>query len=108
MFQELIRKSGEHFQNLWWRGAEKETNCPQSTSNDAKNCEVEEDSQNSSKKQWCELNEVVDSDFLISPGDIYPCKVYIHPVAHVGSGDPVRVLRLYTTITLDEVCSIYC
>ena len=43
-----------------------------STNNDAKNCEVEEDSQNSSKKQWCELSEVVDSDFLISPGDIYP------------------------------------
>ena len=33
---------------------------------------------------------------------------FIRPVAHVGSGDPVRVLRLYTTITLDEVCSIYC
>ena len=47
-------------------------NCPQSTNNDVKNCEVEEDSQNSSKKQWCELSEVVDSDFLISPGDIYP------------------------------------
>ena len=24
------------------------------------------------KEQWCELSEVVDSDFLISPGDIYP------------------------------------
>ena len=72
MFQELTRKLGEHFQNSWWRGAEKETNCPQSTNNDTKNCEVEEDSQNSSKKQWCELSEVVDSDFLISPGDIYP------------------------------------
>ena len=34
--------------------------------------------------------------------------VFIRPVACVGSGDPVRVLRLYTTITLDEVCSIYC
>ena len=33
---------------------------------------------------------------------------FIHPVARVGSGDPVRVLRLYTMITLDEVCSIYC
>ena len=72
MFQELTRESGEHFQNSRWRGAEKETNCPQSTNNDAKNYEVEEDSQNSSKKQWCELIEVVDSDFLISPGDIYP------------------------------------
>ena len=47
-------------------------NGPQSTNKDAKNCEVEEDSQNSSKKQWCELSEVVDLDFLISPGDIYP------------------------------------
>ena len=33
---------------------------------------------------------------------------FIRPVARVGSGDPARVLRLYTTITLDEVCSIYC
>ena len=33
---------------------------------------------------------------------------FIRPVAHVGSGDPVRVLRLYTTNTLDEACSIYC
>ena len=33
---------------------------------------------------------------------------FIRPVARVGSVDPVRVLRLYTTITLDEVCSIYC
>ena len=38
----------------------------------------------------------------------YCCKVFIRLVACVGSGDPVRVLRLYTTITLDEVCSIYC
>ena len=36
------------------------------------------------------------------------CTCFIRPVARVGSGDPVRVLRLYTTITLDEVCSIYC
>ena len=39
---------------------------------------------------------------------LYECKCFIRPVARVGSGDPVRVLRLYTTITLDEVCSIYC
>ena len=24
------------------------------------------------RKQWCELSEVVDLNFLISPGDIYP------------------------------------
>ena len=71
-FQELKRESVEHFQNSRWQGAAKETNGPQSTNYDAKNCEVEEDSQNSSKEQWYELSEVVDSDFLISPGDIYP------------------------------------
>ena len=71
MFQESTRESREHSQNSRWQGTAKETNGPQSTNYDAKNCEVE-DSQNSSKEQWCELNEVVESDFLISPGDIYP------------------------------------
>ena len=33
--------------------------------------EFEEHSQDSLKQEWCELNEVVESDFLISPGDIY-------------------------------------
>ena len=23
-------------------------------------------------QQWCELSEVIESDFLISPGDVYP------------------------------------
>ena len=71
-FQESTRESGEHFQNSRWQGAAKETNGPQSTNYDAKNCEVEEHSQDSLKQEWCELNEVVESDFLISPGDIYP------------------------------------
>ena len=71
-FQESTRESGEHFQNSRWQGAGKETNCPQSTNNDAKKCEFEEHSQDSSKQQWCELSEVVESDFLISPGDVYP------------------------------------
>ena len=71
-FQESTRESGEHFQNSRWRGAAKEMNGPQGINYDTKNCEVEENSQNSSKEQWCELSEVVDSDFLISPGDIYP------------------------------------
>ena len=35
-------------------------------------CEFEEHSQDSSKQKWCELSEVVESDFLISPGDVYP------------------------------------
>ena len=45
---------------------------PQGTNYDDNNCEIEEHFQDSSKQQWCELSEVVDSDFLISPGDIYP------------------------------------
>ena len=71
-FQESTRESGEHLQNLRWQGAAKGTNGPQSTNYDAKNCEVEEHWQDSLKQEWCELNEVVESDFLILPGDIYP------------------------------------
>ena len=47
-------------------------NCPQNMKDDVKKCEFAEHSQDSLKQQWCELSEVVDSDFLISPGDIYP------------------------------------
>ena len=72
MFQESTCESGEHFQNSQWQSAERGMSCPQSTNDGVKKCEFEEDSQNSSKEQWCELSEVVDSDFLISPGDIYP------------------------------------
>ena len=49
-FQELTRKSGVHFQNSRWRGAAKGNELVNyNTNNDAKNCEVEEDSQNSSE-----------------------------------------------------------
>ena len=72
MFQQSTRKSGEHSQNSRWQSAERKMNCPQSTNDGVKKCEFEEYSQNSSKEQWCELREVVDLDFLISPGDIYP------------------------------------
>ena len=71
-FQESSHESREHFQNSQGEGATKKTNGPQSTNYDPKNCEVEEHSQDSLKQEWCELNEVVESDFLISPGDIYP------------------------------------
>ena len=71
-FQESTRESREHFQNWRWQGAAEGTNGRHSTNYDPKNCEVEEHSQDSLKQEWCELNEVVESDFLISPGDIYP------------------------------------
>ena len=70
--QESTRESGEHSQNSRWQSAGKGMNCPQNMKDDVKKCEFEEHSQDSSKQQWCELSEVVDSDFLISPGDIYP------------------------------------
>ena len=47
-------------------------------------------------------------------GDLKPWDISVKlqglsvPVACVGFGDPVRVLRLYTMNTLDEVWSIYC
>ena len=71
-FQESTCESGEHFQNSRWQSAEKEKNCQQSTNNDVKKCEFEEHSQDSSTQQWCELSDVIESDFLISPGDVYP------------------------------------
>ena len=70
--QETTRESGEHSQNSRWQSAGKGMHCPQNMKDDVKKCEFEEHSQHLSKQQWCELSEVVDSDFLISPGDIYP------------------------------------
>ena len=71
-FQEVTCESGERSQNSWWQTAARRTNCPQSTNDGVKKCEFEELSQNSPNQQWCELSEVVESDFLISPGDVYP------------------------------------
>ena len=71
-FQESTHESGEHSQNSRWQSAKRGTNCPQSTNDCVKKCKFEEHSQNSSNQQWCELSEVVELDFLISPGDVYP------------------------------------
>ena len=71
-FQESTHKSGEHSQKSRWQSAERGTNCAQSTNDCVKKCEFEEHSQNLSNQQWCELSEVVESDFLIYPGDVYP------------------------------------
>ena len=34
--------------------------------------ELIESSRKSLDQQWCDISEVIESDFLISPGDIYP------------------------------------
>ena len=70
-FQESTRKLREHSQNSRWQGSAEENSGQLSTNYDAKMWEVEEHSQDSLKQEWCELNEVVESDSLISPGDIY-------------------------------------
>ena len=72
MSQEPTCESREHSQNSWWQSAGKGMICPQNMKDDVKKCEFAEHSQDLSKQQWYELSEVVDLDFLISPGDIYP------------------------------------
>ena len=71
-FQESKRESGEHSQNSWWQSAEMVTDCPQNVNDSVRKCELGEDSQNLLNQQWCELSEVIESDFLISPEDVYP------------------------------------
>ena len=71
-FQESKRESGEHFQNSWWQSAGMGTDLPQNANDSFRKRKFGEDSQNSLNQQWCELSEVIESDFLISPGDVYP------------------------------------
>ena len=40
--------------------------------NSAERSKPVEDSWESMSQQWCDISEVIESDFLISPGDIYP------------------------------------
>ena len=44
----------------------------QNANDSYRKCEFGDNSQNSLNQQWCELSEVMESDFLISPGDVYP------------------------------------
>ena len=71
-FQESKCESGEHSQNLRWQSTEMRTDHLQNANDSCSKCEFGEDSQNSLNQQWCELSEVIESDFLISPGDVYP------------------------------------
>ena len=71
-FQESKCESGEHSQNSRWQSIEMGTDRPQNVNDSFRKCEFEENSQNSLNQQWCELGEVIESDFLISPGDVYP------------------------------------
>ena len=91
--QETDSKNCKHSQNSQIQGRtlklpktlreSLQTSPPESVNNDphplqyakecsAEKCEPVEHSQNSRDQQWCDISEVIDSDFLISPGDIYP------------------------------------
>ena len=72
MFQESKCESGEYFQNSRWQSTEIGTDRPQNANDSLRKREFGENSKNSSSQQWCELSEVIESDFLISPGDVYP------------------------------------
>ena len=72
MFQESKRKSREHSQNSRWQSTEMGTDHPQNANDSCRKYKFGENSQNSLNQQWCELSEVIESDFLISPGDVYP------------------------------------
>ena len=71
-FQESKHESEEHFQNSRWPSAKMGTEPPENTNDFSRKCKFGEDSQNSWNQQLCELSEVIESDFLISPGDVYP------------------------------------
>ena len=71
-FQESKHKSEELSQNSQWQSTERGTDHPQNANDSCRKCECGENSQNSLKQEWCELSEVIESDFLISPGDVYP------------------------------------
>ena len=70
-FQESKRKSGEHSQNSRWQSTKMGTDLPQNANDSFRKHKFGEYSQNSLNQQWCELSEVIESDFLISPGDVY-------------------------------------
>ena len=71
-FQESKCESGEHSQNSRWPSTEMGTDLLQNTKESFKKREFGEYSQNSLNQQWCEFSEVIESDFLISIGDVYP------------------------------------
>ena len=72
-FQESTHEFGKDSQNSWSQNSVIETDISQCVSDcSLEKCESGEHSQKSLDQQWCELSEVIESDFLISPGDIYP------------------------------------
>ena len=73
MLQESTRESSEHSQDSLSKGTTEKMNVlPHTGKSPAGSNESVDSSQNPPKEQWCDICEVVESDFLISPFDIYP------------------------------------
>ena len=73
MLQESTCEASEHLQDSLSKSiTEKMKVLPHTGNRSARNSESVDSSQSSQKEQWCDISEVVESDFLISPGDIYP------------------------------------
>ena len=69
-------KHSEHLTdltNLLPEGVAMEVKCLQQQGDSfMQNCEWVEHSQDLGDQQWCDINEVIECDFLISSGDTYP------------------------------------
>ena len=71
-FQESTHEYGEDSQKSQIQNSITRDGVPRTTGNSSERREVPEHSRDSMDHQWCHINEVIESDFLISPGDIYP------------------------------------
>ena len=69
---EKTREFLEHSQDSRQPSCVRKNDCQQNSVYSTENSESLEHSRNSRNQEWCDIAEVVDSDFLISPGDIYP------------------------------------
>ena len=73
MSQEQLREFPEHSQDSRKENAANKFHISQCNNASAMmENKVSEHLWNSRDQRWCDITEVVDSDFLISPGDIYP------------------------------------
>ena len=69
----ILSETGESLQISPPRSVDSDSHPSQlARGNSAEKRESVEHSQNLLDQRWCDISEAIDSDFLISPGDIYP------------------------------------
>ena len=71
-FQESTREFGEDSQKSQIQNNVAKDDFQQNIRSGTEKGKVPEHLRDSTNQQWCDINEVIESDFLISPGDIYP------------------------------------